>query len=330
MSDAWHEWRAGGWGASDIAAAWTGRYGGAYKVVASKAGHDVGDTNEVDADRMQRGKDLEPALALMVQVQTRLFVVGEQTWCEHPDEPRHRATVDGFVAVSDEMPFDLQGPVEFKTHGVEVRPAWDYYNAQIQWQLHVTGFNTAVLAVAAVDDMTGDIERVTVERVHADPLAQASLVALADMLDDHLAAGTLPDPAGDDATTAAVKAVTWTTSPDTALAVDLTDMEQDVARYGAVKEAVAAAKTQLATIENRIRDRVGLASHGVAGEWRVTYSKPRRVLNEERVLDDHPELAKTVLDRGAAAEALGKGLDDYREPLGARTLTVRRTKDETP
>ena len=328
--EAWHEWRAGGWGASDMAAAWTGRYGGAYRVVAEKAGFDRTYTyDDNTADRMQRGKDLEPTLAAMVQLATGWFVAGEQTWCEHPDYPRHRATVDGFVVPNTAMDIrDAVGPVEFKTHGVEVRPAWDYYAAQVQWQLHVTGFATAVLAVAAVDDTTGQLVGFRLSIVEADPLTQAGLVALADILDEHLEAGTLPEPDGDDATTAAVKAVTWTATPDE-LAVDLTDIEDDVARYGAVKEAMAAAKTQLATIENRIRDRIGTAAHGVAGPWRVTYSKPRRVLNEDRVLEDHPEFAKTVLDRGAAGEALGKGLDDYREPLGARTLTVRRTKEET-
>jgi len=117
--------------------------------------------------------------------------------------------------------------------------------------------------------------------------------------------------------------------PDDALGVDLSDIEAEVARLGAVREAMAAAKTELATIENLIRDRMGKGAHGVAGPWVVTYSKPRRVLNEERVLEDHPELAATVLDRPAAAEALGKALDDYREPLGARTLTVRRHKGTT-
>ena len=52
----------------------------------------------------------------------------------------------------DQALSDAIGLVEFKTHGVDVRPAWDYYEAQVQWQLYVTGFDLAVLAVATVDD----------------------------------------------------------------------------------------------------------------------------------------------------------------------------------
>jgi len=331
MTDgAWHEWRAGGWGASDIAAAWSGRYGGAYRVVATKAGL-IGAPDEADTaawERMQRGKDLESTIAEMVRLATGWWVVGEQTWCEHPDEPRHRCTVDGFV--TDDPEADLSGaigPVEIKTHGTEVRPAWDYYEAQVQWQLHVTGFDRAVLAVAAVDDETGRIVGFRLSIVEADPLMQAGLVLFADQLDEHLTAGTLPDPDWSEAATAAVRAVTWVEVP-AADVVDLSDIEGEVARLGEVKEALAAAKADLATIENLVRARMGQGGHGVAGEWAVTYSKPRRVLNEARVLETYPYLTKEVLDREAADEELGKALDDFREPIGARTLTVRRKTKE--
>jgi putative phage-type endonuclease len=322
----WHQWRGEGWGASDIAAAWTGRYGGAYKVVATKAGRLEPEFDEDTTDRMQRGKDLEAAIATMVGVATGWYVVGEQTCCENPDNPRHRATVDGFVSVHPVAPLaDSVGPVEIKTHGVEVRPAWDYYEAQVQWQLHVTGFDRAVLAVAAVDDSTGQIVGFRFSVVGVDRLLQASLIALAEEMEEHLRAGTLPAPDGSDATTKAVRAVTWAVD-EGAETVDLSDLAEAVERYTEVKAAVVAAKEEQAELENILRDRIGVASKGVAGEWVVTYSKPRRVLNEDRVLDEFPQLAKSVLDREAADEALGKALDAYREPIGARSLTVRKAK----
>ena len=58
-------------------------------------------------------------------------------------------------------------------------------------------------------------------------------------------------------------------------------------------------------------------------------SKPRRVLNEEKVLAEHPEPRQVGAGPRSADAALGKALDDYREPLGARTLTVRREKETT-
>lgn len=335
-ADDWHTWRNGGWGASDMAAAWTGRYGGAYRKVAEKAGRLTDDApDEATQDRMDRGKDLEPTLAALVELTTGWFVVtermaGDDLWMEHRTNPRHRATLDGLAVHDLALPLtDAVAVVEFKTHGTETRPAWDYFHAQVQWQLHVTGMDTAVLAVAAVDDLTGRIENLRLTTVDADLLLQASLVALADEMDAHLHAGTLPDPDGSDMATAAVKALTWTATPDDVMAVDLSDLEDRVARLGTVKEALAAAKAELAETENMVKDRMGYAAHGVAGEWRVTYGKARRVLDEDRVLADHPEFAKTVLDRKAAEAALGKGLDDYRDPLGARPLTVRRAKEAT-
>jgi hypothetical protein len=45
------------------------------------------------------------------------------------------------------------------------------------------------------------------------------------------------------------------------------------------------------------------------------------------VLLVHPEFGRTVLDRDAAKKALGKALDDFKSPVGARRLTVTR-KDQ--
>ena len=80
-------------------------------------------------------------------------------------------------------------------------------------------------------------------------------------------------------------------------------------------------------LENLLRARVGTGPC-VAGPWTVTYSKPRRVLNEEKVLAEHPELAKSVLDREARGRRRARqGARRLPEPLGARTLTVRREKE---
>ena len=114
-----------------------------------------------------------------------------------PHEPRHRATVDGFVAkFSDDDAEHAEALVEFKTHGIDVRPAWTTTRPRCRAAAYVTGFDRAVLAVATVDDSEDRIVGFRVSIIEADPLIQDGLVILARILDDHLADGTLPDPDG--------------------------------------------------------------------------------------------------------------------------------------
>jgi hypothetical protein len=324
---AWLAWRAGGWGASDIAAAWCNRYGGAYRVVAAKAGL-LDDEADEETDEQRRGHELEPTLGAMVQLATGWWVVGAQTWCEHRDDDRWRCTVDGFAMQQPDEPLHLaEAVVEFKTHGVNVRAPWDYYEAQVQWQLMVTDLDLGVLAVATVDDELDRIVDFRLRLVEVDVLMRAALVELAEQLDEHLRAGTLPAPDGSDLATAAVKQLTWVESPLDGI-VDLSDIEAKVERADELRTLIAEAKAEQAELENVLRDRIGVFARGVAGDLTVSYSKPRRVLDEARVLDEYPALGKVVLDREAAEAQLGKAaLDEYREPIGARTLTIKRAKE---
>lgn len=327
MSDRadWLAWRAQGITATDVARAWTGRYGGAYCVVAEKLGLVEG---PAETDRMRRGSDLEPVLSGMVQLATGWTVVGEQTWCEHPEHPERRATVDGFVVEDPAADLaDAVAIIEEKTVGTDVRPAWDYYRAQIQWQLHVTGFDRAILAIATVDDDTARIVRFTWTLVEADELAQLALVASADELGRHLADGTTPAPDGSPYATDAVRAATFTETPS-ADTVDLSDLEPLLDRRQELVPLVKAAHDELGEIDNRLRDRIGVAGHGRSDRFTVTVSKPRAVFNAERALAAHPEYATAAFDRAAAEAALGKkALDAYREPKGARVLTVKPHKE---
>ena len=164
--------------------------------------------------------------------------------------------------------------------------------------------------------------------VEADVLMQQSLVFLADQLDEHLQNDTLPEPDGSALETAAVRAVTWTDTPE-ALTVDVSDMEHEAALHEQLAKLIPLAEGVRAKLGNRLAARVGKGMHGDAGDYVVTYSRTRNVLNEQRVLDDFPQLGMTVLDRGAAKQQLGAQLDDYSEPIGARVLTVKQRKGNT-
>lgn len=320
---AWLAWRAEGITATDVARAVTGRYGGAYAVIAEKLGLvERGPVTEV----MQRGHRWQQPIADAVHALTGLYVVGEETWCQHSADHWARATIDGFLAQTAEAtPDELLGVLEVKTRGVGVRADWGYWTAQVQWQLFVTGLDRAVLADAVIDDTTDRVCSLHITEIEADPDSW-TIYERAVGLWEHLQAGTLPDPNCPTALDA-VKGVTRTADPD-AETVDLSPIASDVARFVEIKAAVKAAEDERDELEARIRAAVGRATVGVCDGARVSISRPSLVLTKEAeatLLGDFPHLAKTVLDRDRAKAEAPELYDALRQPIGARRLTIKET-----
>lgn len=325
----WLEWRAEGIGASDLAAAATGRYGGAYQVVASKLG--LAPPVE-ETEQMRRGHRWEPRIAELIHAATGLHVVGEQAFVEDPDRPHRRCTPDGFIADAEEVTLDEVLAVnEMKTCGVDVRPVWDYYEAQTRYQLGVTGLRHALLAVAVVDDVDDRLVDFKLRWIEAHPFDIDPLLDIADELWSMVERGELPDPDGADLDT--VKALNATADGD----LDVVELDADLSMAAhRLHELRAATKTigrEAKTHEAALRHRLGAATeaHTLDG-WTVKIGQPANVLDAEAeaaVLADHPHLALApALDRDRAKAELGpKTLDSYRRPIGARRLTITPPKD---
>jgi len=321
---AWLAWRAQGITATDVARAATGRYGGAYAVVAEKL--EMVEKTPV-TEVMLRGHRWQQPIADAVHALTGMWVVGEETWCQHSTDGWRRATVDGFLAnTSQATPDDLLGVLEVKTRGLNVRAAWDYWSTQVQWQMHCTGLARVVLADAVVDDEHDRVMSLHLTEVDADPDRIDGLVALATTMWEHLQAGTLPDPDCPSALDT-VKAVTVVADPD-AETVDLTPMADDVRRFIEIKAAVKAVTDERDALEARIRAAVGSATVGTAEGLRVSISRPTMVLTkegEETVLGDFPAFGKVVLDRERLKAEAPDLYDLARQPIGARRLTTKET-----
>lgn len=328
MSDEqWHAWRAAGVTASDIARARSGRYGGRYGVVTDKLG--LTPPTET-TDVMRRGHRWEQAVADAVHTLTGLWVVGEQAWAAHPDHPTHRATIDGLLSPLAEATLDdIVAGLEIKTHGTTVRPAWDYWAPQVQWQMHVTGTPRTLVAAAEIDDDRDELVALRLRWVDFDPFEVDDLVVLADELWGHVQAGTLPEP---DAASAleVVKAV-HVEADGNADTVDLSDLADDVRRLGDIKAAVKAVTEERDLIEARIRDRLAATTKGTTPDgWRVSLSKPALVLTayaEAELLAARPDLGRLVLDRDRAKELAPDLYEAARQPVGARRLTVTAPKE---
>lgn len=171
---AWHEWRRGGVGGSDIAALiGLSNYASPTSLYYEKTGA-LEDRDE-DTDRQRIAKRMESVLAAEFNDRTDLFVVGEQTWCEHPVYSWARCTVDGFVA---DTPYGSAGAAgelslgtcQMKTDG---RFGWPdgipaNIRAQCTWEMGVTelrhcwlivmfaGFRVEVFEIDWNDDAISD------------------------------------------------------------------------------------------------------------------------------------------------------------------------------
>lgn len=340
---AWLASRKLGLGASDMANADTGAYGGGYAVVADKLGYDTDDNKNLGAK--QRGHEWEQRIADAVHALTGLYVIGEQLQIISAANPVHRFTADGLLATTAEIlgVDEADYVLEIKTKTQWVTGKRDYFYSQIQWQLHVTGFRRALLVIVSftTDAATGVeiVEHIDFEWIDRDEYKIAQLVDLADRLWAHVEAGTLPDP--DKFTPVEiVREVNRhgrllldadgneLIDPD----VNIDDLAGDLERYHTkILPALASLKEERKTLEAKFRDR--MAGHANAatrdGEWILRVGEPVAKLTssgEAQALALHPEYGRTVLDRDrfkADHKALYEAL---KIPTSDRRLTVKFVK----
>ena len=322
--EAWLEARRRGVTATDVADAAAGTYGGIYGVVARKLGLEVVEENA----EMRRGTAWQPVIADAVHTLTGLYVVGEETLAGASDE-RWMATVDGLLAPEAEVSIDdVTAVLEVKTRSPHVRPNRDRWHTQMQWQMFVTGLPRALLAEATIDDDVNECRGVRFEWVDADPDLHVQLVDLAETIHAHVKAGTLPEPDSPSALDT-VKAV-WSSADADSDAVDLTDLEADIARFDEIKAAVKAVTEERDLLEARIRNALGESTRGQLDGWKVSLSAPAKKLTadaEAELLETHPEFATTVLDRKRVKAEAPDLLDAFRKPVGARRLTITNKGD---
>lgn len=340
---AWLAWRREGLGASDLACAYTGEYGGAYSVVADKLGYNTDDGK--NAKQKQRGHEWEERIADAVHALTGLYVHGEQLQIESGANPVHRFTSDGLLATTAEiLGIDYADYVlEIKTKIQWVTGKRDYFYAQVQWQLHVTGFRRALLVIVSftTDEETGAeiVENVEIKWIPRDEYMIAQLVELAGQLWAHVEAGTLPDP--DKFTPVEiVREVNRhgrllldadgneLIDPD----VNIDDLADDLERYHTkILPALAALNEERKTLEAKFRDRMDGHVNAATrdGEWILRVGEPVAKLTssgEAQALALHPEYGRTVLNRDRFKADHKDLYEALKIPTSDRRLTVKFVK----
>ena len=272
----WLAWRQQGIGASDIAGILgISPWASPWSVWADKVGLLP---PEPDNEHMAAGRWLEAAIGPWFTHETGLDVAGEQTWCSHPIHPHHRCTVDGFVldgAVDGWEGTEYAGPehalglLEVKVTGPgrrwETIPA--HYQAQGQWQMHVTDLSRVWFAV-----LMG--RRLDVHELDRDDDDIAYMAERADAFwTDHVLGGTPPDTDGHDATLRALAAVYAKSSPG-AIPLGSDDMSNVMAwrdAKAAEKAATRDAKAAAAAIEATLAD----AEEGTWQDRRIVSWRPQ-------------------------------------------------------
>ena len=323
----WLAWRKQGIGASDIAKAHTGKYGGRYSVVADKLGIV---TDQIDAGLAKRGHDWEQSIADAVHNIHGYYVHGEQLLLSSPENDRWRATIDGLLDRNAETTLDdAEAVLEIKTSGQHVKAPWDYYTAQVNWQMLVAGKAKALLALAVFgvdpqgNSMVTDLKFHWIER---DDYLIAELVKIADELLGHIDRKELPDP--DETTDVAdVMKVNATADPE-APGPDIDKLDVTIAEYERCREEIKALKAIKDECEATIRHHMAEAKEATTtdGRWRIRVGEPVQrftSISADAALLTHPEYGVLTLDRNRFKAELPAEYDDLKVPTPDRRLTIK-------
>lgn len=295
----WHAWRTapGAVTASQVAAAYTGHYGGISSVVAKRLGLE---SDTIPPELAERGHRWEPALADIFSKCTGLRVIGEQQLVEAATNQLYRATVDGFVVphsetrTTGEILSDPQAEielVEFKTRTALARSTpWDYYTAQVQWALFVTGLSSARIVVGYIIDGSAEpgldeCVSITIRQITADPTIQAELVEVAESITRWISVKQVPTP------TSPAEASRFVTSDSTtAVRLEGPQWAHTIERLRYLKDQQQQIEDEIAQIE---ADWVMECSRQGALVFidgaHVEKVKPRRVFDDKQAMSDYPE-----------------------------------------
>lgn len=332
----WLAWRRTVIGASDIAKAHTGAYGGRYAVVADKLGRAGADT--IDPVLADRGHRWEQPIADAVHALTGLYVHAEQLCVVAADNARHACTLDGLLAATPQITGidGAEATLQIKTVGATARPNLDYAVTQCHWEMRVTGRAWAMLAVATIDDTDDTCVGVRLYRIERDDFTIGTLIEVADDLAHWIDAGELPPPDEhtEPDTVRAVNrvGVPWiddkgrpVPSPDR----DLSDLDDDMARYLEVSAHLKAVEAEKKALENRFRHAMGDDVEADGTHYRLRVGEAIRKFtgeSEAAALAAHPEYARTVLDR----DRFKTERPDTYEALKTESTDRRVTVKEIP
>jgi putative phage-type endonuclease len=280
----WLEWRTRGIGASDVAGILgNSPWASPYSVWFSKVGPPGEGGQSANAEAMRWGGLLEDAILDETARRLDIEIISRQERVELADWPVARATLDGrYYSLAD--PAD-HGVIEVKTTST---PRWyevpEYYEAQIQWQLMITGEPRAWLPCLHMG------RRLSIWQIEADPeIGKGLLEIVQNFWERYVCTGTAPEVDAAPATTDAITA--RYSSPEVGEVVDISPLAGTVDKLRNVREEIKQLGNVKDALENTIKNAIG--DHGEAaavdGEIVATWKKSLRTqLDFELIREKYP------------------------------------------
>jgi putative phage-type endonuclease len=288
----WLQARNRGIGASEVAAIFGCGYESASPVTvwAEKTGQAAQEFDEATLKRLNRGKRLEPYIAMEFSEETSLATVdpGEFTIFRSSEYDWLFATLDRWCIHPEHGPI----PVELKAVNGRFRSDWDEelepplkYNVQCQTQMAVTGASHCYLVGLIGGD---ELSIRLIER--NDRFIEAMLSKLAKFW-LHVLNKTMP-PVDESEATKAVLGLIYPHDQGTEVSLPEEFRELDL-RLATAKEAAKALDKEITGIENQIRAAIGEATKGVlpGGGGFTWKDQSRKSIDAEMLRATYPEVA---------------------------------------
>jgi len=243
-----------------------------------------------DTPPMRHGREQEPLVAAEFAEITGLDPVVTGTWA-HPNRPRHIASPDRLI--------DDDSGLEIKVTSERNLPAWtgdqddlpQYYVAQVQWCMYVTGRPTWWLAARIHG------HELMTHLIHRDDDLIAYYVSIADQFLDDLDTGTVPATVWRPNDVQAVHSL-FPGDP-TATHVEATEETMAlVSRRVRLDEQIACLTAERDAVTARIKSAMGDAYEltGYDGETIATWrAHSRSRIDTARLRRDHPDLAEEYM-----------------------------------
>ena len=264
-----HEWRSRGIGASDIAGILNlSPWSSPYSVWASKVLATTGGGTSGSMEAMRWGKLLEDAVIDEAARRLNVYAYGQQTRCTHPDYEWARATVDAFCKDDDtEGVIEAKTTSDYRWYEVPV-----YYEAQVLWQLAVTGRSFGWLAALHAG------RKLSLWRIDEQPALQRAMLDTGrEFWESFIVPGVPPPVDGLSGTGDALDAVYAETVPGATVAFD-DEYAETVAALRRVRGDIRTLEEDRDLLENRIKAALGTAESGtvdgrVVVTWKAQHSR---------------------------------------------------------
>lgn len=248
------------------------------------------------------GTILQPIIAAEVERGGYAVLPAPDDALQHEDYPFMSGHPDGYCTwdlVDDahhEYDAPTRGVLEIKTAGIRMAQLWNddatppQYVLQAMHYLVLTGLDWALVAC-----LIGG-QRLEVRRLERDEHLIALMLELEAQFWQHVTEGTAPPPDGSKATDEALKRLYPSSSGEV---VHLTaDDYQRVEEYRRLRTQLKKVETQLTTIEQEFKVRLGRAETGIYEARRVVRwpEIETRRISQARLKEEYPQVAEAVTE----------------------------------